>query len=101
MTTVIWRTSTKLINIPLHPEFAEEQTKFNEGRKELMNSICCSKDLILTHINSKRVAKNMNKVYLKFKFADFISSLHRLVDLEKIKSCVNLIAGKTFSQSDT
>ena len=43
----------------------------------------------------------MNKVYLKFKFADFISSLHRLVDLEKIKSCVNLIAGKTFSQSDT
>ena len=33
MTTVSWRTSTKLINIPLYPEFAEEQTKFNEGRK--------------------------------------------------------------------
>ena len=33
MTTVIWRTSTNLIKIPLYPEFAEEQTKFNEGRK--------------------------------------------------------------------
>ena len=33
MTTIIWRTPTKLINIPLYPEFAEEQTKFNEGRK--------------------------------------------------------------------
>ena len=34
MTTAIWRicTSTKL-NIPLNPDFAEEQTRFNEGRK--------------------------------------------------------------------
>ena len=32
MTTAIWRTSTKL-NIPLYPEFAKEQTKFNEGWK--------------------------------------------------------------------
>ena len=32
MTIAIWRTSTKLINIPLYPEFAEEQTKFNEDR---------------------------------------------------------------------
>ena len=42
----------------------------------------------------------MNKVYLKFRFADFISSLRRLVDLEKISSCMNF-AGETFSKSDT
>ena len=43
----------------------------------------------------------MNKLsYLKFKFADFILSLHKLVDLEKINSCMN-IAEKTFSKSDT
>ena len=44
----------------MYPEFAEEQTKFNEDRKpQKMNTgnyICWSKDLIhcMTHINNER-----------------------------------------------
>ena len=57
MTTDIWRTSAGL-TIPLYPEFAEEQTKFNEDRKpqKMSNYICWSKDLIhcMTHINNER-----------------------------------------------
>ena len=61
MTTAIWRISAGL-NIPLYPEFAEEQA--NEGRKPLkMNNICCSKDLIThVHINNERAVNNKNKV---------------------------------------
>ena len=34
MTAAFWRISAGLIKHPyLYPEFAEEQTKFNEGRK--------------------------------------------------------------------
>ena len=61
MTTAIWRISAGL-NIPLYPEFAEEQA--NKGRKPLkMNNICCSKDLIThVHINNERAVNNKNKV---------------------------------------
>ena len=61
MTTAIWRISAGL-NIPLYPEFAEEQA--NEGRKPpKMNNICYSKDLI-THvdINNERAVNKKNKV---------------------------------------
>ena len=61
MTTAIWRISAGL-NIPLYPEFAEEEA--NEGRKPpKMNNICCSKDLI-THvdINNERAVNKKNKV---------------------------------------
>ena len=61
MKTAIWRISAGL-NIPLYPEFAEEQA--NEGRKPpKMNNICCSKDLIThVHINNERAVIKKNKV---------------------------------------
>ena len=53
MTTDIWRISAGL-TILLYPEFAEEQTKFNEDSKpqKMSNYICWSKDLThcMTHI---------------------------------------------------
>ena len=101
MTTAIWRISAGL-NIPLYPEFAKEQA--NEGRKPpKMNNICCSKDLIThVHINNERAVNNKNKVpeIQVCRLYFHILPLQRLVDSEKINSCMNF-ARITFSKSDT